>query len=197
MIVIPVLILGTGPTLSEFNVGRFRGRCYVIAVNDAYKVCPWADMFYACDRSWWAVHGEAVALLQGEKVTLNWTDLETPYAGARAVRAVRGQVNGFSMNKDEIYSGRNSGYQALQIAAQMSGRAYLAGFDMGATGNTHFFGDHPSSLAVGSNYEWFVEDFSNNIQAIRSHCSVSLLTSPSGLSHLFNTITIKEAMYEL
>jgi len=39
----------------------------VLAINDAYRLAPWADWLYACDDRWWRFHHEAVAAgFQGE-----------------------------------------------------------------------------------------------------------------------------------
>jgi len=47
----------TGPSLTEEDCDRARqARATVIAVNDAYRLCPNADYLYACDQAWWKVH---------------------------------------------------------------------------------------------------------------------------------------------
>lgn len=185
---LPVLILATGPTSKKFGVDLFRGKAFVIAVNDAYRLCPWADMIYACDYDWWCFHAAYVRGLQGEKVTLRH-DVNIPViGGVREVPAIKFPRRGFSAGP-EIFMGHNSGYQALQIAAGLSNKIWLAGFDMGATGNTHFFGDHPPQLANGSDYKLFVEDFEESKHSINSLLDVTLLTAPSGLAHLFKTST--------
>lgn len=195
----PILILGTGPTLNGFEVGLFRGEFYVIAVNDAYRVCPWADMFYACDWDWWVYHGPKLATLPGEKVTVRWDDNTPENKMAREVQAIRAMRRGWSVVGDQIYLGHNSGFQALQIAAQKKPPAiYLAGFDMGATGqDEHFFGRHPPQLAVGSEYRDFIKDFEEVIDEIRASVMVRLLTSPSGISHLFETALVEDVINEL
>lgn len=191
----PVLMIGTGPTLNDFNVGPFIGLAYIIAVNDSYKVCPQADMIYACDYDWWSHHGANVSGLRGEKVTLRY-DLSAPNnAWAREVEYLG--RNGFSVSSTAVFSGHNSGFQALQLAASKSSRIFMAGFDMGATGNTHFFGDHPPSLTVGSDYKLFVEDFKGQLAAIRAAAHVSLVTTPSALDYVFETISPEDAIREL
>lgn len=192
----PVLILGTGPTLNDFDVGPFLGRAFVIAVNDAYRKCPLADMFYACDFEWWVFHGMNLRDLPGLKMTLRHDEVTPTNIMAREVKAAK-QRRGFSPSQKEIFPGHNSGFQALQIAASMSPRVFMAGFDMGATGNTHFFGDHPTQIAVGSDYSLFVEDFRSQKDAISAATKVSLITAPSALSDVFNTITPEEALDEL
>lgn len=193
----PVLVLATGPTLKNFDVGLFRGLVHVIAVNDAYRVCPWADEFYACDFDWWVFHGMNVAALPGRKITCRH-DPSTPVnAIADEVRGIMKPRRGISMNPGEVFVGHNSGFQALQLAMQRSPRVFLAGFDMGATGSTHFFGDHPPAINVGSNYGWFVGDFEETIGDIRRNARVSLVTRPSALGHLFETVSVDEALHEL
>lgn len=202
----PVLVLATGPTLKQFEVDLFRDKCYVIAVNNAYKVCPWADEFYACDFEWWVYHGMNLMYLPGKKTTCRW-DYNAPLnVMAREVKAVcdgGGMFirRGWSMEKGWIYTGHNSGFQALQLAAQVKPPAiYLAGFDMGVTNRVpddHFDGQHPAPLAVGSNYEDFIGDFETVIDEIRDSATVRLVTSPSGLSHLFDTVSVEDALHEL
>ena len=194
----PVLVLATGPTLNDFRVDLFRDKVFVIAVNDAYTLCPWADMFYACDFDWWTVHGQKVAKLKGDKVTLRHDELTPTNVLAREVQAFpKNQRRGVSMSPDRIFMGHNSGFQALQLAVQKSRKVYLAGFDMGATGPTHFFGDHPSTLTNGSNYDDFVADFAETRNELAAVADIALVTSPSGLSHLFRTITTEDALREL
>lgn len=193
----PVLILGTGPTLKTFDVGPFVGRAFIIAVNDAYRLCPRADMFYACDFDWWVFHGMNLRDLPGEKVTLRHDDSTPINVLAREVKAIKVERRGFSLNPNEIYMGHNSGFQALQLAAHRTNRVFMAGFDMGATGKTHFFGDHPAPIAVGSDYPMFVEDFRSQQAAIRAAARVSLVTSPSALDSVFETISPEDAIREL
>lgn len=195
----PVLILATGPTLKNFEVGLFRDKIYTIAVSDAYKVCPWADMFYACDYDWWVYHGMNLADLKGDKVSLRHDDGTPKNPIAREVQAIRGEPRRgiSSRHGDPIYRGHNSGFQALQLAIQMSNNIFLAGFDMGATGPTHFFGNHPAPLSNGSDYDLFVEDFAATVGEVDTLAKVTLLTSPSNLSHLYKTISVPEALREL
>lgn len=197
----PVLVLGTGPTLKTFDVGRFKKKFFVIAVNDAYRVCPWADMFYACDFEWWVYHGTNLMHLPGKKFTLRWEDSIPKHVMVNEIQAVREQRRGWSMRRGVIHMGHNSGFQALQLAAQLKPPAiYLAGFDMGVTNRVpddHFFGQHPPQLAIGSQYENFIGDFAEVIDEIRGSANVKLVTSPSGLSHLFETVSAEDAINEL
>lgn len=189
------LLLATGPTLKQFEVGPFRNRCAVVAINDAYRVCDWADVFYACDYDWWAVHGHRVALLKGQKYTVRVNGQPTNEVAKELGNL---GLSGFAAEFGALYTGHNSGFQALQLAAQLGHTdLLLAGFDMGATGSTHFFGEHPPSLSNWSDYSLFVSDFESNLDQIRKHCRVRLVTFPSALCSMFPTITPQEALREL
>lgn len=155
-------------------------------------------MFYACDYDWWTVHGQKVAELAGDKVTLRH-DEETPINSvAREINAYpKNRRRGVSMSPDIIFTGHNSGFQALQLAVQKSRKVYLAGYDMGATGKTHFFGDHPPACAVGSDYNDFIDDFKETRNELAAVADIALVTSPSGLSQIFRTITTEDALREL
>ena len=60
--------LGGGPSLAPQQVDTVRGKARVVAVNDAYRLAPWADVLYVCDHKWWGWHPAALDFA-GEKVT--------------------------------------------------------------------------------------------------------------------------------
>ena len=63
-----VVCIGGGPSLTLADVTSIAGKARVIAINDAYRMAPWADMLYACDLKWWRWHDGAPYFL-GEKWT--------------------------------------------------------------------------------------------------------------------------------
>ena len=48
-----VVILATGPSLSEEQVNYVKGKARVITVNNSYQLAPWADIHVACNDNWW------------------------------------------------------------------------------------------------------------------------------------------------
>ena len=48
-----VVCLASGPSLTTEDVAYVRGRATVIAVNDAVRLAPWADVLYSNDSTWW------------------------------------------------------------------------------------------------------------------------------------------------
>lgn len=58
-----------------------------------------------------------------------------------------------------LHFNANSGAQAINLAYLMGAtRIILLGYDMGATGQSHWFGSHPKGLNNG-NYAGYVRNF--------------------------------------
>lgn len=130
-----VVILATGPSLTVEDAEWVRGKARVIAVNDAYRVAPWADVLYACDDKWWRWH-QGVPVFQGRKLSIkckSYHDVERLCnTGAEGLETER---------RDGVRTGRNSGYQAIGVAVLLGAtRIVLLGYDMRGD---HFFGAHP------------------------------------------------------
>jgi hypothetical protein len=153
----PIVILATGPSLSLQQASRVRlardaGACRVLAVNDAYRLAPFADALYAADPTWWRHHGYVLDFA-GEKWTCvkdkrqtrwndsNWGAGEPEHHGLSTIRLV--QEDRFVLDEIAVGAGDHSGFQAINLAAHWGDRVILIGFDM--TGS-HFFGRHPEPL---------------------------------------------------
>ena len=106
---------------------------------------------YACDLTWWRVYFPEVSrTFRGEKWTVGAAardafDLHWVYGLDRP---------GLSRDPTFIHTGRNSGFQAIGLAALFgAARIILLGFDMQRTGGkSHWHGDHPRSLGQGDHY---------------------------------------------
>lgn len=155
-----VAILATGPSLRREDVQAVRAHGLpAVAINDAYRLAPWADVLYACDGAWWEAH-DYVRGFAGQR----WTqDRGTPtpwdyHAGLEGLNIVD-SVPGGEVSDDpaRIFDGSNSGFQALQFVWLAGARrAILLGYDMHRTrGRAHFFGEHPAGLKRGANYGHF------------------------------------------
>ena len=136
-----VVCLGGGPSLTPADVDTVRGWAPVIAINDAYRVAPWADVLYACDDKWWAWH-QGVATFAGAKYALDAK--ATRWPGVQVLR--NAGEKGLELDPTGLRTGRNSGYQAINLAVHVgAARIVLLGYDMSPApdGRTHWFGDHP------------------------------------------------------
>lgn len=143
------LVVATGPSLKQEQIDYAQGKVDLsIAVNDAYKLMPWADVLYSSDWNWWEYH--KAEDFCGEKLC----PIETIYA-----TKVEGSF-GAGFSPTHIHYGLNSGFAAINLALLRGAtQVYLLGFDMGiAEGQErHFFGPHPEHLEKDSNYVRFRE----------------------------------------
>jgi hypothetical protein len=171
----PCFVAATGPSLTpdvikKVQMTRWFDRWRVIAVNDAYKVMPWADAMFACDNHWWE-ENKTCGGFAGEKWASHEHDNDPSMSAGNDKRAiadkyginiVRGE-NGaeFSFDPTLIRYGWNSGFQAVNLALLKGCRQIvLVGFDMRfVDGKSHFFGDHKVRQSPESAYQNFAGKF--------------------------------------
>lgn len=138
-----VACLGGGPSLCAREVARLRGRARVVAINDAWRLAPWAEVLYACDARWWR-RERGVPGFAGLKVTLsNSRGQLDAYPEIRVVENTG--TLGLERDPRGLRTGRSGGYQAINLAVHLgAARVLLLGYDMRAApdGRTHWFGDH-------------------------------------------------------
>lgn len=137
-----IVCLGTGPSLAAEDIAYVQAKgARVIAVNDAYRLAPTADVLYACDFKWWRWHPEALKVT-GLKYSL--TKHAERYPGVLVLRNTGD--TGLERDPHGLKTGKNSGYQAINLAVHFgAARVVLLGYDMTPAGKTggHFFGAHP------------------------------------------------------
>jgi len=165
----PVALLAGGPSLTPEHfemVGEARkaDRLRVIAINDSYLLAPWADLHYAADAKWHRWHDAGIdkpALrlsaaevrgrwhaFPGQKCTIQNCGGLTVDDSVHVLRNRDFPEHGdrISTDRGALATGRNSGFQALNLAILAgSRRILLLGFDAknGPGGLPHWHGDHP------------------------------------------------------
>lgn len=151
-----VVCIGGGPSLTPDDVEYCRGRAdAVIAINDAYRLAPWAQVLYAADEQWWSWH-KGVSSFSGLKYSLQRHAAEW---GVQILEQTGDQ--GLEPEPTGLRTGLNSGYQAINLAVHLGAkRILLLGYDMsvGEDGRTHWFGNHPGQKKP-SNYPNFAQAF--------------------------------------
>lgn len=151
-----VLVMATGPSIPDLvrQLPPNRAGAASVAVNDAFRLAPWADMLYAADPAWWRHHAQDALRFAGLKATANDS------CEFRAVRALTPTgVQGFDEDPGCVRTGGNSGYQAVHVAIHAgASRVLLLGFDMHGG---HYFGNHPPGLSNTSEatYQSWLERF--------------------------------------
>lgn len=149
------VVVATGPSAGAADFGILR-QFSTIAVNDAYKLCPWADILYACDPEWWEAHiADARQTFAGKL----WTQDDRAAKKHRLYRIAGAANVGLSRTPGVIHFNSNSGAQAINIATLAGAKTLiLVGFDMKGPAS-HFFGQHPPNLRKSSDYADWVRKF--------------------------------------
>lgn len=168
----------------------------MVAVNDACRRIPSADVLYACDAAWWRFHSGAPDFA-GER----WSTHDPVQNDKREVASLYGinlvegrSVRGFSFDPDIIHYGQNSGFQAVNFAL-LSGATtiILAGFDMRNTGPKHFFGDHPEPLRNPADFATFTAEFDYASGMLPPGVTIINATPDSGL-RCFKMMDLDDAL---
>jgi hypothetical protein len=182
-----VVVAAPGPSLTAEVAERCRG-FPVIAVQDAYRLIPWADVLYGCDAAWWNIHGgRGAGDFAGEKWSshdggTNDKTLAAETYGLHLVAGAHGE--GFSTDPAAIHYGSNSGFQAVNLAILWgAARIVLVGFDMRTVdGKRHFFGDHPPGLTNEADFASFIPPFVRAAAALPAGVSIVNATPDSALT---------------
>lgn len=160
-----IVVLASGPSLTQADVDACRGR-RVIAVKDAVRLAPWADVLYFAGvgvGSWWKTYTTLIRSFAGLKFTLE------PKAEALAPMLRNTGMLGLETDPTGLRHGRNSGYQAVNLAVHVGARRIvLLGFDMrrDANNRSHFFGEH-AYHTVPSQYDMFTRCFDSMIAPLQ------------------------------
>lgn len=160
-----VVCLGCGPSLTPEDVAYCRGRALVVAINDAWRLAPWADALIASDAAWWC-HYKGVPAFEGLKYAME--PAAGKYPGVTVLRNTGDR--GLETDPTGLRTGRNTGAAAINLAIHFgASRVLLLGYDMGAKteARSHFFGAHPRGLRGNSPYALFRTMIETMVEPIR------------------------------
>jgi hypothetical protein len=186
------IVAAPGPSLTPDVVQRCHG-FPVVAVQDAYRMLPWADVLYGCDARWWNLH-EGCPGFAGEKWSTHDGGSNKKLAEAEryGLRLVSGWANNecFSTDPAVIHYGSNSGFQAINLAIHFGpARIVLVGFDMQGT---HFFGSHPKPL-TNADPRRFVSFFDSAARNLPHGVEV-LNATPGSALRCFPLVSLEDAL---
>lgn len=179
-----VVCLGAGPSLHQEDVDYAHAKgATIIAVNDAYRLAPFATALMASDGAWW-IHKKPE--FAGLRFSLDPAAARVP--GVKVLR--RTGEDGIETDPSALRTGRNSGAAAVNLAVHFlltgtheagalsaGGRIILLGYDMAAPGGgkpTHFFGSHKFPLRNSSPYEMFREQFKKQVDPLK-HLGIQIV----------------------
>lgn len=187
-------VLASGPSMNQSIADILQGKVRAIAVNDSYRLAPWSDILYAADYLWWKEYPEA-RKFDGRKVTimpLGCSTIEFP----ELVYLENGGYGGLDPRPTHIRTGKNSGYQAIHIAAHLGvKRILLCGFDMReVSGKKHWFGDHPPNVNKTQPFGMWISLFNMLAPALRAKGIEVVNCTPGTALHCFKEEKLEDAL---
>jgi len=197
-----VAVVASGPTLTALAVAPLRGRVPVVAVNDAIRLVPWADVLYSSDRRWWAVVGPSrtVQAFTGIKVSIGWRPGDASAVPKHADVQVLTNTGEAGLEPDPggLRTGRHSGYAAINLAVHLGARRILLlGYTLGRVGGqTHFFGAHPAVLhqTTDAQYATFRAAYLTLAPALQQRGIEVVNCTPSTHLHTFPNVPLADAL---
>jgi hypothetical protein len=163
-----VAIIGGGSSLTRAQIEAVRG-IKSVAINRAYEDAPFADILYFADREWWMDHKDRPAFkaFAGLKVTIE-NVAQVADASIHLLR--QGVAEGLSADPGVLHTGRNSGYQVLNLLLLAGVRKILLlGIDgqRGENGRVHYHSGHknPTPDAAFELYRLYFASIENEVKA--------------------------------
>lgn len=142
-----VFLVGGGPSAGELDLEQLRDRGLVIAINDAARRLPWADVMFTADMSYVLRRQDLIRGFAGTKILAAPAGFSLPAGLGPVERVERMPVGATSEDPMATITG-NSGFSALILAAARgASRVVLVGFDM--TGPGHWFGEYEWKCRLG------------------------------------------------
>lgn len=138
------VVVASGPSAKMVDLEEAKGKARFIAVNNSWKLAPWADVLYACDVSWWDLnHGcpefQGLKLSKDQSAQNRWR-----------VGLVDSGFGDDRINLEptaKVGWGGNSGFGAMNLAAKFGAKKIvLVGFDMTTAYGIHWHGRHPEGM---------------------------------------------------
>lgn len=139
------VLVASGPSASDVPVEMARGRARFIAVNNSWRLAPWADILFACDVSWWR-HARGAPEFVGLKLSTDQIAARE-FEDVHKVGIKRGDDRLELAEMGTVGWGGNSGFHALNLAVQFgAAKIILVGYDMTVSYGEHWHGRHPDGM---------------------------------------------------
>ncbi len=175
-----VVVIGTGPSLTQEDVAFCQGRARVLAIKHAVD---------ADTGRWWHHNGERMQSFRGLRYTLD------PAVAQWATVLRNTGFIGLETDPVGLRTGKCSGYQAINLAVHLGAkRIVLLGYDLqpDAKGRDHFFGKHAKGNRP--NLAEFLPLFRHLVQPLKDLGIQSWNASRVSALACFQRGTIQEAL---
>lgn len=195
-----VVVIATGPSLTAQQVVEVEDSdAAVIVVNDSWQLAPWADILYACDLKWWKWHHDkSEEQFEGLRVTND--NSKQVFQTYPTLSVLHGEHKpGFSHDNKVIHYGRNSGYQAVNLALLTgSKKIILLGFDHNynhKNGAAHWFGDHPDKVRTGEDgFKRWLKEWRTTVDDVKQFGARIINCSPGTSLTVYETMRLEDAL---
>jgi hypothetical protein len=193
-----VAIVASGPSAKAADPGQLNGRIPVLAIKRSWELVPFCEAIYGCDAGWW-LHVNGLPEYAGLKLSYDRTAIDAyglkrvsiPDKGTGALRFAETGVVG---------SAGNSGFQALNLAAQWGAkRILLVGFDMHDKGGVHWYGRNTGQRMSNpdeQNFRRWRVAFTAAAPVLTARGIEVVDAAPKGALTAFRKRTIAEALKE-
>lgn len=131
------LIVASGPSTSELELSKLKGKVRCLAIKENYNICKWADVVYGCDSHWW-IYRRGLPEFSGLKLCY---ECPPEFPGPIKIQIEKVSSDILTETPGVIGNGYNSGFQALNLLVQFGcSRIILMGFDFHDRGGNHWYG---------------------------------------------------------
>ena len=190
-----VIVAAPGPSLTQEVAEQCRNHT-VLAIKQAYRLMPWAEVMYGCDGKFWK-RENGCPDYQGERWSSHDNGSNHKQAVARdyGVKLVKGKAGStFSLDPAYIHYGTNSGFQAINLTILFGAtRIVLVGFDMRVVdGQRYFEKPHPTQRTTPG-YGKFAEIFTHSACKLPPTIRIVNATPNSALK-AFPMLPLQEAL---
>lgn len=185
-----VACLAPGPSLTAEDVHAVRGRAVVVAVNDAVRLAPWADVLVSVDQLWWDRNYRKMREFPGLKVRTHATN-QTVTRGRVGPQYCQGcqrrltsakpcwchgivtlfndGVEGVCFDPTAIRTTHNSGGAAINVAVHLGARRIiLLGYDMGPDDRGRRYFHDTEATQLRSPYLTFRKRIATMVEPLRA-----------------------------
>lgn len=160
------------------------------------RLAPFADVVYGCDGPWWQIK-KGLPDYHGTKLCHD-TGICANYRDIHKIEVVERSRMLFD-EPGTIASGGNSGFQAVNIAAQFGAtRILLIGFDMHAAAGVHWHGRHGKGLSnpADHNFVKWRRAFDENASRLAAMGIDVVNASPISALCCFRRETIEQTLID-
>jgi hypothetical protein len=139
-------IIASGPSAKAAPIDLLRAKARIIAINESWQLCKWADVLYGCDAAWWRMR-QGVEAFGGLKISQDREACDQ-FKDIRKVTVMSRSNDLLVDTPGTIGSGGNGGFQGINLAVQFgAARLLLIGFDMRVDLGEHWHPRHYPPLS--------------------------------------------------